>query len=272
MNKTILAVMLLSIVLVACGSSTDVATVNGKKITKEQYDAYLKFKRIAPSDDKKGERHLSHYLEREALTDIIEKEEYLGQESMKAELAEFKKEMYISRYFDKFLKDKVTEQAVKNYYTSHAKDYEKKKVHVAHILIRANSKMSKPERQAKLTTAMEAYSKIVTGEDFGKIAGLYSEDKVSSKKGGDLGWLKQGSISPTFSEKAFELKQGDVSKPLETPFGFHVIKVIEEPKSIKRPFEAVAGNIRYQLRNEVKKAEMDRLMGKAKIKRKEKKE
>ena len=267
MFRQVLAVIIVCLFTFSCGNSTDVAKVNGKKISKEQFEAFLKFKRISAKDGKKRDKHLSRYLEREALTDMIEKEEALDQTSMMVELAEFKKEMFISRYFEQYLKEKVSEQAVRNYYNTNAKNYENKKVQVAHILIRTNRKMSEPERKAKLTTAMEAYSMIISGKEFAEIAAKYSEDKVSSKKGGDLGWVKEGGISTEFSAKAFELKKDEVSKPFETPFGFHVIKVIEEPKIIIKPFKSVAGNIRYQLRSETKRAEMERLMGKAKIKK-----
>jgi peptidyl-prolyl cis-trans isomerase C len=90
-------------------------------------------------------------------------------------------------YFEKYLNEQVTDQAVRNYYNTKASEYEQKKAHVAHILIRLNSKMSEEERKVKLTTAQEAYSKIRAGEDFAEIAAQYSEDKISAKKGGDLG-------------------------------------------------------------------------------------
>ena len=49
-------------------------------------------------------------------------------------------------------------------------------------------------------------------------------------------------------------------EPFESPFGFHVIQVLEAPQVIRRPYEAVKGEIRYQLRNQYKEAEMKRLM------------
>ena len=186
----------------------------------------------------------------------------------KVELNEFRKEMLISRYFEKLLKEKVSDQAVQNYYNTHAGDYEEQKVHAAHILVRLNKKMSEPERKAKLTTAQEAYSQIRSGKDFAEVAKDFSEDKVSAKKGGDLGWLKKGSVSPQFSKTLFELDTGDISEPFETPFGFHVVKKIEGPTVVKNPFSSVAGDIRYMLRNKAKRAEMERLMGEVKVKKK----
>ncbi len=268
---TVLLVSILFVfVLFSCfdGDKTpNLATINGKSITRAQFDAYLKFKRLPTKDKKYRQRLLEQYIEREALASVVENEDLLDKKLIHAELNEFRKEMLISRYFEKYLKDKVTDQAVRNYYNTHASDYEERKAHVAHILIRTNKKMSEPERMAKLTTAQDAYSKVRSGKDFGEIAKDYSEDTVSAKKGGDLGWMKEGSIGPLFSETIFDMKPGNVSEPFETTFGFHVVKLIEGPKIVKRPFDGVKGDIRYQLRNKAKKAEMERLMSKARIER-----
>lgn len=238
-----------------------VGSVDGRAVTKAEFDAFLKFKRYRDDNPAKRDRMLEGYLERAALAAAIEKEEFLDKDLMEAELNEFKKEMLISRYFEKFLKDTVDEDAVRNYYNTHASDYEEIQVHVAHILIRTNSKMKEPERKAKLTTAQEAYSKVRSGVDFAKIAGQYSEDRISAKKGGDLGWIKKGSIHAAFSKRAFEMEEGAVSEPFETTFGYHVLKVLDAPRTVKRPFEAMAGNIRYQLRTKAKNAELERLTG-----------
>jgi peptidyl-prolyl cis-trans isomerase C len=262
-------ILLLIIGISGCGPKDEkLAVVGGKAITGTEFDAYLKFKRLNAQDDKRRHALLDQYLDRAALAAAIEKTDAMDPALIKTELEEFRKEMLISRYFEKYLKDKVGEDAVQNYYNTHAADYEETQVHVAHILIRTNPKMSETERKAKLTAAQEAYSKIRGGADFAKIAEQFSEDKVSAKNGGDLSWVKQGGIDANFSRIAFELKAGDVSEPFETPFGYHVIKVLEAPRTVKRSFETVAGEIRYRLKNEAKKAELDRLKGLVKIEKK----
>ena len=268
-----LTLSLLALGLAGCGDGNSekppqLAVVNDKPITKAEFAAYLKFKRAPAGDEKRRQMLLDQYLEREALASAIEKARLLDQALIAAELNEFRKEMLISRYFEKFLKDKVTDQAVQNYYNTHAADYEQRRAHGAHILIRTNKAMGETERKVKLTTAQEAYSMIRAGKDFGEIAREYSEDKVSAKKGGDLGWLKEGSIDARFSKTLFELERGAVSEPFETPFGFHVVKLVEGPKVVKRPLSAVAGDIRYQLRAKAKKAELERLVGEVKIEKK----
>ncbi len=198
-------------------------------------------------------------MERKALASAIGKENLPDKDLVQAELNEFRKEMLISRYFEKFLREKVTDQAVQNYYNTHAAEYEERKAHGAHILIRTSKKMSEPERMAKQTTAHEAWSRVKAGKDFARVAKDYSEDRNSAKKGGDLGWLKQGSIDPLFSEVLFSSDLGTVHRPFETPFGFHIVKLLEPVKTVRRPFESVAGDIRYQLRNKAKQEEIRRL-------------
>ncbi len=269
MKKYVISLVMLSLVLLisACDSEPKLAKVNDKTITAGEFQSYLQFKRLPAQDKAKRAALLDQYLEREALADEISESKVLDKNLVAAELNEFRKEMLISRYFQKFLQDKVSDQAVQNYYNTHAKDYEVRKAHVAHILLRVNRGMGEAERKAKLTTAQDAYSKIKSGKKFEDIAKQYSEDAISGKKGGDLGWLKEGAIDPRFSKKVFSMSAGDVSEPFETAFGFHIVKLLEGPMVVKRPFEAVKGDISYQLRNQAKDAELKRLTSKVTIKR-----
>lgn len=242
-----------------------VASIADQSITKAQFDAFLKFKRLSTDDAKRVDKALDGYLEREALALAIEQEEVLDAQLIAAELNEFRKEMLISRYFEKYLDDVVSDKAVANYYNTNAADYEEQKVKVAHVLVRVKKKMGQTERAAKMTKIQEAYSKLRKGTAFEQIVAEYSEDKVSAKKGGDLGWLKKGAVDEKFSETAFSLKKDELSEPFETPFGFHIVKVLEEPKVAKKPLRAVEGDIRYQLRAKAKRAEVERLTKKLKI-------
>jgi peptidyl-prolyl cis-trans isomerase C len=251
----------------ACNKQPPFAMVDGKPIEKAQFDAYLKLKRIPNQKGEQLERVLDEYLKREALAAAVERAGKLDKQLIDAELNEFRKEMLISRYFEKYLDEKVTDQAVRNFYETNAANYEDKKIHVAHILVRTNPKLSDEERKAKLTAAQEAYSQIKAGTDFAEVAATHSEDQGSAKKGGDIGWVKEGTIDPLFSKKIFSMNVGDVSEPFETPFGFHVVKVLEAAQTVRRPFDAVSGDIRHRLRAEAKDAEVDRLRQQSQIER-----
>ncbi len=256
-------------ILIGCSDSSHLATVDGKAITQAEFSAYLKFKRIPEQDTAKVARALDEYIKRAALTAAIEKSGKLDTALVQAELEEFRRQMFIGRYFEEHLSASVDDTAVRNYYTNNAERYETQRIHAAHILIRVDSQMSETERQAKLSTAHEAYSHLQKGDDFSEVAKKFSEDRVSAEKGGDLGWLVEGAVDPEFSKRLSALKPDETTEPFLTPFGFHIVKMLEGPQLVKRPVESVEGDIRYQLRNESKVSETERLLGTIKITRKD---
>lgn len=269
MKKNFLFAVCAAAMLIGCSDSSTVATVDGKAITQAEFSAYLKFKRIPEQDKEKVARALDEYVNRAALAAAIEKTEKLDDALVQAELEEFRRQLLIGRYFEEHLAAAVDDAAVRNYYTSNAAKYEAQRVHAAHILVRVDSQLSETERQAKLSTAHEAYSNVQKGQDFAEVAKKFSEDRVSAEKGGDLGWLVDGAVDPEFSKRLNALKPGEVTEPFLTPFGFHVVKMLEGPQVIKRPVESVEGDIRYQLRNESKVSETERLLGTINVSRKD---
>jgi peptidyl-prolyl cis-trans isomerase C len=253
----------------ATNAETELANVNGRSISFNDFSRYLSYKNIPKENKARVAAVLEDYLQREAITDVIEQSDYLDIGTSQTAINEFKKQLLISRYFEQFLAEKVTPQAIKNYYTGHSKKYQSNKVQVAHILFRTHKKMTPNERKALQTKAHEVYSKLQNKESFETLARSYSEDKTSAKKGGDLGWISEKSITPGFTKKAFNLPVGQYSQPFETVFGYHIIKVLNAPVVTTRPFKAVQGDIRYQLRNEARQAEIKRLQAQVKITAKE---
>jgi peptidyl-prolyl cis-trans isomerase C len=184
------------------------------------------------------------------------------------EVAEFRKQMLISRYFENYLNDKVSDEAIQNYYNTHPQEFQIEQAKVAHVLIRTHDKMSDEERRARLTLAQEAYAKSKTDIPFEEIVVQYSEDTISAKQGGVIGWVKRGAIDKVFSERVFSMAPNEISEPFATPFGYHIVKLIEAPQTIKTPFEKVKGDIRYRLRQEAKQSEMERILASVRIEKK----
>ncbi len=222
--KKIIAVGVMGACLSACGGGDYIAKVNGKGIEKENFDAYIEHKRIALRSDAQKEKVLDQYLHREALAHLIESDLLNGDALIQAEINELRKEILISRYFEAYLKDSVTDESISNYYNTNIDKYEEKKVQVAHILLRLNRNMDETQRRVKLTTAQEAYSKVQAGMDFSEAADKYSEDGVSANKGGDLGWFGTGKMVPKFEDAVKKMRKGSISSLVSTQFGFHIIK------------------------------------------------
>ena len=116
----------------------------------------------------------------------------------------------------------VTEQDVKNKYTQ---------VHVQHILlITQSAKSGSDEEVLKKIEGIEA--SIRKGLDFGQAAATYSEDSKTKDKKGDLGWLVYGKTLKEFEDVAFALDKDEVSKPIKTAMGYHIIKVLDKKTSL----------------------------------------
>lgn len=98
-----------------------------------------------------------------------------------------------------------------------------KQTHARHILIKVNELVSEAEAQHKLVALKE---RLDNGADFAELARSYSND-LSAAKGGDLGWLYQGDTVPEFEKAMDALKINEVSQPVQSPFGFHLIQVLE---------------------------------------------
>jgi peptidyl-prolyl cis-trans isomerase SurA len=95
--------------------------------------------------------------------------------------------------------------------------------HVRHILLRAREGLSEGEARDKL---QRLRNRIESGEDFAELARINSED-ASASKGGDLGWVAAGDTVPEFERAMNALKDKEVSAPVQTPFGWHLVQVLE---------------------------------------------
>ncbi len=98
-----------------------------------------------------------------------------------------------------------------------------KQTHARHILIKVNELVSEAEAKRKLVALKE---RMDNGADFAELARLHSND-LSATKGGDLGWLYQGDTVPEFETAMDALKISQISEPVQSPFGFHLIQVLE---------------------------------------------
>jgi peptidyl-prolyl cis-trans isomerase SurA len=96
-------------------------------------------------------------------------------------------------------------------------------VKIRHIL--RNLRPSTNARQAALDRTWELYNEIKGGKDFEEVARESSDDPGTASKGGDLGETNRGDLVPAFEEVAFQMNDGDISEPVETSFGFHIIRL-----------------------------------------------
>lgn len=123
----------------------------------------------------------------------------------------------------------VTDEDIKAYY-----DTLEGQIRASHILV------------ADEATAKEVKEKLDAGESFEDLAKEYSTDPGSAQNGGDLGWFGEGAMVQQFQDAAFKLKEGEVSAPVKSDYGFHIIKVTETVK----PFEEMKESLKEEVRNQ----------------------
>lgn len=152
---------------------------------------------------------------------------------------------------------KIDDAALHKYYDEHKSEYEQ--IRARHILIRFKGSPVPVKPGGKDLTEEEALAKtqdlekrLQGGADFGQLASEESDDTGSAKMNGDLGTFGHGKMVPSFDEAAFKLKPGQISDPVKSQFGYHIIKVDSvENKS----FEEAKADIEKKLRpQEVNKA------------------
>ena len=154
---------------------------------------------------------------------------------------------------------KVDEGEIRAYYDAHKQDYEQ--VHARHILIRAAGSPAPAEAGKKELTDAEALAKaqdirkkLAAGGDFAALAAQESDDTGSKDKGGDLNFFKHGQMVPAFDQAAFSLKVGEISEPVKTQFGYHIIKV-----EARKAYEDAKADVDRRLRGEMAQKTLDDL-------------
>ena len=148
-------------------------------------------------------------------------------------------------------KVKVTDKEVKDYYENHKSEFTRpEQVRARHILIKVSPNADKKALAKAKKKAEEIRAKALKGEDFAKLAEKYSDDPGSRGRGGDLGYFQKGRMVPEFEKAAFSLKVGEISKPVRTSFGYHIIKVEGKRPSQQQTFKDVEQRIRQKLTRE----------------------
>jgi peptidyl-prolyl cis-trans isomerase D len=133
----------------------------------------------------------------------------------------------------------VSEDEVRAYYEERAEEYAREERRAAHILVEAGD-----EGQATLATIQQ---RLEDGESFAVLAEEYSVDTVSAQEGGDLGFAGRGVYDEAFEDALFGLEEGEVSGPVETSFGLHLIKLEEVRRSDVPAFDELREDLRLEL-------------------------
>ena len=286
-----------------------IANVNGVAIDRGEFDSkYAKMTKAFTTRKKDIPAGLAKRYRESILKQLVDKEllrQKISEAGVKVddaalatELADYKKMFRTEENFQRYLKSSsitldqiqanishnlavqqllekqgdlaVTDAEVKEYYEKNQSRYEiKEQIRASHILFKVSKKDDKGADAKAKKKADAAYKDAAkAGADFAALAKKHSEGPTASR-GGDLSYFNRGRMVPEFEKVAFTMKVGDVSKPVKTQFGWHVIKVTDKKEGRKRPFDEVKESISKLLKNKrsrkAKAALLKDLKGKAKV-------
>lgn len=156
-----------------------------------------------------------------------------------SKVAEYQKGLIREKYLNDMIYSKITDQDVLNEYNrivSGLKGKEERRV--KHILVEDEDEINRVRRSVMRTG------------NFEKVAQEKSIDKASAQNGGDLGYVLKEELVPEFGDMAFILKVGEISKPVKTQYGWHIIKVEDVRSAQFLPFDQVKDNIKANLQQQ----------------------
>ncbi len=247
----------LSIATVEAQSAEPVAKVNGKAIPQSRMDFVMKMNASQGQQDTPETRT--------RVRDMLINQELIAQEALKKGLDKnpdvvtqmdlSRQQVLINAYVQDYLKSHaVTEDSMKKEY-DHAKAQAGDKEYKArHILV-------KTEDEAK-----QVIAQLKKGANFDKLAAEKSEDTGSKQRGGDLDWAPPGRYVPAFGEALKKLKKGQTTDaPVQTQFGWHVIRLDDERPTKFPSFEETKPQIQQGMQRQAIDKAVSELRAKAKI-------
>jgi len=188
---------------------------------------------------------------------------------------EYQRNDAVNRHLRAVVEDtiQVTPEQARSYYDSHPNEFVRPEtVHARHILIRADQAAAPDQAASAETRVRQLHRQAVGGTDFALLAAQHSEDPGSAQNGGDLSFFARGQMVPPFDSVAFALAPGQISEPVRTQFGWHIIKVEERSPAGTYAFEEIAPRLQMMLQRqragEQVQAYIEGLKKNAKIKRK----
>ena len=237
-----------ALVFAAPLAAKTLAKVNGVEITED--DLATATEDVGPGlppQMKGAEREayvLDYLIDGKIVAQKAEVDKMASGPDFERKMAYLREKLLMEEYLGKIAKEASTDAAIQKAYDEvAAKQKPETELRARHILVEAEA------------DAKKAIERLKGGEDFAKVAGELSKDPAS--KGGDLGWFTKDRMVPEFSEAAFKLEPGQLSEPVKSQFGWHVIKVDEKRQKEFPKLEQVRDQV---ARFVVQKAQSDAIL------------
>jgi peptidyl-prolyl cis-trans isomerase C len=233
------------------------ARVNGESITEKDVetaiaDVTAEYPNLNPEQQKT--LTLDFLIEMKVAAQKAKAEKMDQGEDFKRRLSYVRERVLMQELLNKAAKDGVTDAKLKAFYDEQVKQIKPvDEVRARHILVESEDEAKKIAERLK------------KGEDFGKIAKESSKDPGSGADGGDLGYFTKDRMVPEFAEAAFNLKKDEVSAPVKSQFGWHVIQLVDKRVKPVPAFDQVKDRIAAGMAGKVQGEYLKTLRDAAKI-------
>lgn len=258
---SVFIIILLFIMLGASASAQNkvLATIGSEKITIDDFNDRLEelpaqFRGYYSSEQ--GKNKFLEQLIQERLLYLQAKAKGIEKETEVSDAVErAKKNIIVAHYVNKYLKNVVvTDKELKDHYNANKNKFRAPaKIQASHILVETNSK------------ALQILKKLKAGEDFDVLAKKESI-APNAKESADVGWFEKGQMVKPFETAAFAMNVGEISQPVQTQYGYHIIKITEKVPARQKDFAQVKATIREELLREAQNKKLDSMVAKLKEK------
>ncbi|GAB4177228.1 MAG: peptidylprolyl isomerase [Terrimicrobiaceae bacterium] len=155
----------------------------------------------------------------------------------------------------------VTDADAKKFYDENKSEFEQpEQVKASHILLRVDNEAPEETVKSQLEKANAAAARVKKGESFADVAKEISEEPGAKESGGDLGYFSKDRMVPEFAEASFKLKPGEISEPVRTQFGWHIIKVEDRKPAGTATFDEVKNQLIAYLKSDKQRKAVNDLM------------
>lgn len=266
-RKSMIVFLMAAALLGACSSdkqkeveNVSVSGIAAEGLSSADFDAYLKLKGIPNTPGSRLDRAKATFVERTALAEAISKQSLLDNAAVEAELRDFRNELLITRYFEKFAATKVTPEAVKQYYEKNPDQFTERRAHIAQISFPIRPEMGEAQRKTQFARAVDTFNKIKAGAPFVAPPKEPAETAETAPSSADLGWVFLQQMERAVADAVSSQKKGTVTPPISTASGYLIVKLLEDPVVNRKTFEEVEESVRYRLKLEEKNKETERLL------------
>ncbi|MCR5131891.1 MAG: peptidylprolyl isomerase [Prevotella sp.] len=242
MKNLFTAVLLFLATAAAAQNANDpiIMTVNGQPVTRSEFEySYNKNNAEGVIDKKSVDEYLDLFINYKLKVEAAKDAHLDTLTSFKQEFASYRDQQIRPA----FVEDADVEAEAQKIYqeTQHRIDSMGGMVKPAHILILVSQRATQEQQDAAKVRIDSVYQALKAGADFAELARKVSDDKGSARNGGELPWLTKGQTLPDFEKAAFALEVGQMSEPVLSQVGYHVIKMIDKGGFF--PYDSVHADI-----------------------------